>query len=75
LNVWLAIVTKSYKVYETKEDGMKAISKKLGKAQVMWGTKSKLTGTITGVYDSRFSARFDKLGYESVVKVEVKEIK
>jgi len=54
---------------------MKAISKKLGKAQVMWGTKSKLTGTITGVYDSRFSARFDKLGYESVVKVEVKEIK
>jgi len=54
---------------------MKAISKKLGKAQVMWGAKNKLTGTITSIYDSRDSARFDKLGCESVVKVEVKEIK
>jgi len=54
---------------------MKAISKKLGETRVMWGTKSKLTGTITSFYDSRDSARFDKLGCESVVKIEVKEIK
>ena len=53
---------------------MKATSKKLGKAQVMWATKTPY-GKFCEVFETRSQARLHRMVSGSVVKVEVKEIK
>jgi hypothetical protein len=49
--------------------------KSLKKAQVMWGLKNKQSGVINAAFYSRSDAREIKIITDSVVKLEVKEVK
>ena len=44
-------------------------------SQIMWANKNKDTGMLIKAYETRDGARKARLSTETVVKVEVKEVK